>query len=105
MAITSYDVRISGTNSLGDQDPTPKALMRLKEGGLTVGFIKFFNVGIPVPADVQHVSGSGIITEMNLSIALLPSVVDVLRNEKPIVLLLRQRSRARHHQRRSRGGR
>jgi hypothetical protein len=85
MSVTSYDVRISGTNSLGDQDPTPKALMRLKEGGLTIGFIKFFSVGVPMPADVQRPSGENIITEMNLSIDLLPAIVDLFRNEKPVV--------------------
>jgi hypothetical protein len=85
MIISSYDVRTSGANSLGSNDPTPKALMRLREGSKTVGFIKFFDVGIPIPADVERPSGEGVITELNLPITLLPSVVDLFRNEKPIV--------------------
>jgi hypothetical protein len=39
-----------------------------------------------MPTDVERLSGDGAVTEMNLPVALLPSVVDLLRNKQPTFL-------------------
>jgi len=61
-----------------------RAQIQLADGAAVLGWIRFHDEGMAFPADGQ--SGDKLV--MNLPTALFPSVLDVLRNEKPVKFYL-----------------
>jgi hypothetical protein len=60
-------------------------VIRLRDGSSTLGFIRFFDLESPIPADMQRPSGDAVLTEMNLPAGMFGAVVDLLRNEGPVL--------------------
>ena len=61
-----------------------RAQIQLSDGTAVLGWIRFHDEGMAFPAD--GTSGDKLV--MNLPTALLPTVLDVLRNEKPLKFYL-----------------
>jgi hypothetical protein len=84
MPVTSYEVTILGATPLGSGETRPRAMIRLRDDAVTLGFIRFFDLQ-SIPPDTQRPSGDVILTEMNLPTAMLVPIMDLLRNESPVV--------------------
>ena len=76
--ITHYRISIYGSK---DGDGTSRAIVTLQNGNNTVGTIRFIDPGLPIPEDRQSRT-----ILMHLPLSLLASVIDVLRNESPMMI-------------------
>lgn len=74
--VTSYHVLFYGSS---DGYGGNRAQITLYNGGTVLGYVRFHDTGMPFPVDS---SGTQII--MHLPSAMFESVIEVLRNEKPI---------------------
>lgn len=74
--VTSYGVLFYGSP---DGYNGSRAQIQLNNGATTLGWVRFHDSGMPFPADSQ---GTHIV--MHLPSAMFESVIEVLRNEKPI---------------------
>lgn len=79
--VTEYSVAFFGGEAGRDG---LRARIQLAAQTATLGLINFYEAGTPIPADGEH--GDKIV--MHLPITMLGAVVDILRNEKPIVYFL-----------------
>lgn len=75
--VTQYHVLCYGTSD-GYQDN--RAQIQLMDGSTVLGWVRFHDPGMPFPNDSQ--SAGKII--MHLPSTMFESVLDILRNEKPI---------------------
>jgi hypothetical protein len=80
--VTQYHVLCYGTSD-GYQDN--RAQIQLMDGSTVLGWVRFHDSGMPFPNDTQ--SAGKII--MHLPSTMFQSVLDILRNEKPITISLR----------------
>ncbi len=81
--VTSYHILIYGSEQ-GYQ--TNRAQIQLKNGNTVVAWVRFNDAGMAFEAD----SNAGGIIKMHLPSAMFQSVVDILRNEKPINIYFAQ---------------
>ncbi|MCW4017141.1 MAG: hypothetical protein NWF00_00420 [Candidatus Bathyarchaeota archaeon] len=83
MNVTSYHILIYGSEQ-GYQ--TNRAQIQLKNGSKVVAWIRFNDPGMAFESD-SNVNG---IIRMHLPSTMFQSVVDILRNEKPIHIYFAQ---------------
>ena len=75
--ITQYHVLFYGSP---DGYQGNRAQITLYEGTAVRGYVRFYDAGMPFPADSQ----AGALITMHLPSAQFENVIDVLRHEKPI---------------------
>ncbi len=83
MNVTSYHILIYGSEQ-GYQ--TNRAQIQLNDGTKVVAWIRFNDPGMLFEAD----SNTGGIIKMHLPSSMFQSVIDILRNEKPINIYFAQ---------------
>ncbi len=76
--VDKYHVWFYGRSASAKGVPAKVALY---EGSGLAGHVHFHDTGMTIPTDSQATSGE---ITMHLPVAMLPYVVDILRNEKPI---------------------
>ena len=74
---SSYTVQVRGTGS--GIDHGVQAAVTLFNGATVVGSVRFWDVGLKIPNDT---SVSPVV--MNVPIAMLPAIMDILRHEGPL---------------------
>jgi hypothetical protein len=82
-AITKYSVTFyGGANGFGEPDQM-RAIIRLYNGPDLVGLVRFHDPGMNFSEDHQDPLGR---VQMHMPSAMFLNVLDVLRNERPILL-------------------
>jgi hypothetical protein len=74
---SSYTVQVRGTGS-GIEDGV-RAVVTLFDGTTVVGSVRYWDAGFKIPSDTS-VSP----VTMNVPIAMLPAITDILRHEGPL---------------------